>query len=100
MGTEVIDQEADLLAEFSVNLKVPVLNTATRGLQDVLPIAGLSPAFLRTNNFLPLSVTEERALVVAAVPVRMAALDALKQFFSVPIQLELAPQQWIQSGLD
>lgn len=100
MGTEVIDQEADLLAEFSANLKVPVLNTATRGLQDVLPIAGLSPAFLRTNNFLPLSVTEERALVVAAVPVRMAALDALKQFFSVPIQLELAPQQWIQSGLD
>ena len=100
VGTEIIDQEADLLAEFSLNLKVPVLNTVTKGLQDVAPVAGLSPTFLRANYFLPLAITDEHALVAAAVPVRMAALDALKQFFNVPLQLQLAPRQWIISGLD
>lgn len=99
-GTEINDQEAELLAEFSRNLKAPVLNTVTKGLQDVTPVAGLSPSFLRANGLLPLLTTDEHVQIAAAVPVRMAALDALKQFFSVPVQLHLAPQQWITSGLD
>ena len=98
--TEVIDQEADQLAESSHSLKVPILNTVNNGLQGIRPVAGLSAAFLRANHFLPLSISDEYVVVAAAVPVRMAALDALKQFFSVPLHLQLAPRQWITSGLD
>ena len=100
IGPEANDQEAELLAEFSRDLRVPVLHTATRGLQDVTPVAGLSPHFLRANGFLPLFVTEEHVQIAAAVPVRMAALDALRQFFCVPLELHLAPRQWVASGLD
>lgn len=100
IGTEANNQEAELLAELSRNLRLPVLHTVTRGLQDVTPVAGLSPSFLRANGFLPLVVTEEYAQIAVAVPVRMAALDALRQFFSVPLELHLAPRQWVASGLD
>jgi type II secretion system protein E len=93
-------QETELLTEFSRLLRAPLLNTMNKGLQGVAPVPSLSGAFLRTHRLLPLSVTDERAQVVSAVPVHMAALDALKQFFSVPIQLSLAPWEWIASGLD
>ncbi|NUN59553.1 MAG: type II/IV secretion system protein [Burkholderiaceae bacterium] len=99
-GTEVNDQEAELLAEFSHSLKAPVLNTVAKGLQDVTPVVGLSPSFLRANGLLPLLITDEHVQIATAVPVRLAALDALKQFFSVPLQLHLAPLQWISSGID
>lgn len=93
-------QESDLLTQFSQLLKAPLLNTMNTGLQSVAPIPGLSGSFLRAQRLLPLEVTQEHALVVSAVPVQMAALDALKQFFDVPVALRLAPREWIASGLD
>lgn len=94
------NQEAELLAQFARNLKVPLLNTMTHALQDVAPIEGLSPAFLRSNSLLPFSVSDEVVHIASSVPVQLAALDALKQFFSVPTRLHLAPRMWIHSGLD
>lgn len=58
----------NLLAEFSLNLKVPVLNTVTKRASR-RRACGLSPTFLRANYFLPLAITDEHALVAAAVPV-------------------------------
>ena len=99
-GTIDIDQEAELLEEYSRLLQAPILNTVNRGVQDVSPIEGLSPIFLRANAFLPLAATPEGIQVAAAAPVGLAALDALRQFFDIPVHLSLAPRQWIQSGLE
>ncbi len=93
-------QEGELLAEFARQLQVPILNTMGQTLTAIAPVPGLSPAFLRAHGLLPLAVTEEAASVAAAVPVSLAALDALRQFFPVPLQLSLAPRQWVHSGLE
>ena len=99
VDAEASDQEADLLAVFSRHLKVPVANTMVMSFQGVQAVSGLSPAFLRTNGFLPLAVTDFHVTVAATVPVRLGALDALKQFFNVPLHLCLAPREWVTSGI-
>ncbi len=91
--------EAELLAQFARTLRVPLLETALFSLQPLPAVAGLSPDFLRANGLLPVSVDEVTAHIAAAVPVRMAALDALKQFFNVPVRLSLAPKAWIAAQL-
>ncbi|GAB1385609.1 type II secretion system ATPase GspE [Melaminivora sp.] len=93
-------QESELLAQFSRQLHAPLLNTLGRSLSGISPVPGLSPAFLRAHGLLPLTVSEEAAEVAATVPVQLAALDALRQFFPVPVQLTLAPREWIASGLE
>jgi hypothetical protein len=91
-------QETELLTEFSRLLRAPLLNTMNKGLQGAAPVPSLRGVPAHAPPF-TLSVTDERAQVVSAVPVHMAALDALKQFFSVPIQLSLAPWEWIAFGI-
>lgn len=98
-GTATDAAEAPLLAEFARNLRAPVLDTAALQSVPILPVAGLSPEFLRANGLLPLSVDAAAVQVVSAVPVRMAALDALKQFFTAPVVLSLAPKAWIATQL-
>lgn len=92
--------ESELLAEFSRRLKVPLVNTVTQGFQGVMPVPGLSAGFLRTHLLLPLAVADDHVQVAAPVPVPMAAVDALRQFFNVPLRLCLAPREWLASGLD
>lgn len=94
------EQESDLLAEYSRDLNAPVLNILGVSLQDVKPVAGLSPAFLRNNGLLPLAIDDFHVQVAASAPVRLAAVDALKQFFRVPLRLCLAPRAWIASGIN
>ena len=97
---QVNTQETELLAQFSRHLHAPLLNTMGHPLASITAVPGLSPVFLRTHGLLPLQITPDAAHVAAAVPVPMAALDALRQFFPVPLQLSLAPREWIASGLE
>lgn len=53
------------------------MDTAPFPQESIPPVAGLSPDFLRTHGLLPLLVQDTAVQVAAAVPVRMAALDAL-----------------------
>jgi general secretion pathway protein E len=94
------EPEAELLAQFSRMLNAPVLNTLNKGFQGVKPVPGLSASFLRSHRLLPLICSDEHVQVAAGVPVPMAALDALRQFFDVPVNVCLAPWEWIASGLD
>jgi type II secretion system protein E len=98
-GTATDAAEAALLAEFARTLRAPVRDTSIPVAEPIQPVAGLSPDFLRANGLLPFLVEERAVQVVSAVPVRLAALDALQQFFSVPVQLSLAPQAWIAAQL-
>ena len=78
---KVNTQETELLAQFSRHLHAPLLNTMGHPLASITAVPGLSPVFLRTHGLLPLQITPDAAHVAAAVPVPMAALDALRQFF-------------------
>ncbi len=98
-GTATDAAEAQLLAEFARTLRAPVLDTTALAAAPILPVEGLSPDFLRTHGLLPLAQHATAVQVVSAVPVRLAALDALKQFFTVPLQLCLAPQAWVAAQL-
>jgi type II secretory ATPase GspE/PulE/Tfp pilus assembly ATPase PilB-like protein len=95
-----IDAEADLLLEFAKSLNIPLLDTVAHTFVHAPRVDGMSLDFLRKCGVLPLEVREQSVYVATSVPVNFAAIDALRQFFSTPIVLCLAPNAWIQAGVE
>ena len=86
------------------------------GAGSITAVGGLTPAFLLANQVLPMSEpqspTSEEAQsrapgaqqghyrVAAALPLNLAALDALEQFVGVPLDVQLAPKAWVSAQLN
>ena len=58
--------------------------------EDIVPLDGVSPTFLKEYAFLPLGLDGNSLKVAAAVPVQTHILDALRQFSNFPVKLFLA----------
>ena len=90
-----------LMHEYAAALGAPLWNASNSTPDGVTPFEGLSAAFLRTYGFFPLPALEDTGCVpvIAAVPVQLNALDALRQFFNAPITLQLAPRTWVEAAI-
>ena len=93
--------ESMLLREYAGALGVSVRDPLVSLSDGVTAFDGLSSAFLRSQGLLPLPADEATGLVpvVSAVPVRMGGVDALRQFFNAPVELQLAPRRWVEEAI-
>ena len=60
---------------------------------------GLPLSFLARSSILPLGMSNGALRVACAVPLDLSALDALRQFVGVPVQVMLAPRSGIDARL-
>lgn len=93
-GTEI-----KKLIEYGVLLGFPIVETNEVTVESIQSVEGLTPAFLLENALLPISEGEKSYRVAASLPLNMTAIDALEQFFVLPIDIELAPKAWILDQL-
>ncbi|OYU46338.1 MAG: type II secretion system protein GspE [Burkholderiales bacterium PBB4] len=87
------------LVEQSIRFGFPLLSCEDWSDRVIAPAEGIVAGFLIANNLLPLDESNGQRLIAASPPVNTAALDLLEHFFQKPLDVRLAPSDWIQSNL-
>ena len=93
------ESELGSLREYADLFELPILEAKEFSAENIQAVSGLVPAFLLTNVLLPLSEDMENYSVAAGIPLELNAIDALEQFFGLPIAIKLAPKAWILEQL-
>jgi general secretion pathway protein E len=90
--------ESEQLRRFAGVMRVPVIDAAALP-ETVTPLEGVPADFFRRHGILPLGIEDGRLKVAIAVPPNFAALDGLRQFANVPVDVSLAPRADIEERL-
>ncbi len=90
--------ESEQLQRFAKVMRVPLLDAAALP-ETVVPLEGVPAEFFQRHGILPLGIEDGRLKVVIAVPPNLAAIDSLRQFANVPVDVSLAPRADIAERL-
>ena len=86
-------------AEQSNRLGFPVLQLEDFQSDPIPRVPEIMPGFLVSNQLLPLGERHSKQVVAACVPMNMTALDLLEQFFQMPLDVRLAPLEWVSEKI-
>lgn len=81
-------------------LNIPLLDIVNFDIKSIQAVSGVAREFFSINYLLPLLDSGGRFLVAAAMPVNMNSVNALEQFFGVPIDITIASKDWISAQIN